>query len=427
MDALELLWPALAVGLVLAGIHAWLGLHVLARGVIFVDLALAQVAALGAALATLAGHPSHGGAAYFYSLAFALGGAALLALTRTRSAKVPQEALIGVVYVVAAAAVVLVLDRSPEGAERVKGLLVGDVLAVGPAQVGRLGLLYGAIGAGHWLCRRALLDLSHGLVTDPRRALAWDLVFYASFAVVVTSSVRVAGVLLVFAYLVVPAAVGMLVAERVGARLAVAWLVGAGATGAGLGASLAFDLPTGAAVVVALGAALAVALALRAALGAPGRRRESLARAGRAAASAAGAALAAAGLLLALFPGWNHVWLTALERPLPALETLFLTDGEREVRADTLRTGARNETEIARLTAMRDAVRLGDLAMDEARQERLRQFLLGRQEIAAGERFVLARLRERARNRQRFVLGLPLAGFGAAVVWWAMGLGRVPR
>ncbi|HWP35084.1 MAG TPA: metal ABC transporter permease, partial [Thermodesulfobacteriota bacterium] len=246
MDLLGFLWPALAAGLVLAGIHAYLGLHVLVRGVIFVDLALAQVAALGAAVAALAGHPPQSATAYSYSLAFALAGAGLLAFTRTAPSRVPQEALIGVVYVVAAAAAVLVLDRAPEGAERVKALLVGNIVAVTPAEVRQLALLYGAVGLVHWLFRRRFLDLSWGRLPASAAARAWDFAFYASFAVVVTSSVRVAGVLLVFSYLVIPAAVGALLADGVGRRLAIGWAVGAATTAAGLAASVAWDLPTGA-------------------------------------------------------------------------------------------------------------------------------------------------------------------------------------
>lgn len=419
MDALVFLWPALVAGLVLAGIHAYLGLHVITRGVIFVDLALAQVAALGSAVATLAGHPSHGATAFGYALAFALGGAGLLALTRQRRPRVPQEALIGVVYVAAAALAVLVLDRSPEGAERVKALLLGDIVAVDPADVGRLAALYAAVGALHWLFRRPLLALSEGRLAPGPSAFGWDLLFYASFAVVVTSSVRVAGVLLVFAYLVVPAAVGALVADGVARRLAVGWAVGGGATLAGLAASLAFDLPTGAAVVSVLGLVLAGTLAARAALGPRGRRREHLARTALVVLMGGGAWLGLAGAALAAFPGWNHAWLTAVERVLPRVETAFLTPAEREVREDTRRAAARNDAEIARLAAMREAVRYGSRVMDAERQERLRQFLLGRQEIAAGDRFVLAALRARARARQRFALGIPLAAAGVALAWWS--------
>jgi zinc/manganese transport system permease protein len=406
-----LLWPAGAAGLILAGIHAYLGLHVLARGVIFVDLALAQVAALGAAVATLGGHPPHSDAAYGYSLAFAIGGAGLLALTRTRQARVPQEALIGVIYVAAAAAAVLVLDRAPEGAERVKALLVGNLVAVGPREVASLAGLYGAIGLGHWLGRRPLLALSHGRL-PPGAARAWDFVFYASFALVVTNSVRVAGVLLVFTYLVVPALIGTLVAEAVGRRLLVGWAVGAGATVAGLVASVAWDLPTGAAIVAAHSGVLAATLLARAALAAP-------TRAAVVTAGLAGQALAVAAGLLLLFPGWNHVWLTAVETRWPIVETAFLTAREREVWAETCRTVRQSDGEIGRLGALGEAVRLGDRRLDPGGEERLRQFLLSRQEIVAGDRFVLAHLRGQARARQRFVLGFPLAGLGAGLAWWA--------
>ncbi|HEX7125732.1 MAG TPA: metal ABC transporter permease [Thermodesulfobacteriota bacterium] len=358
MDALVFLWPALAAGLVLAGIHAYLGLHVLVRGVIFVDLALAQAAALGAAVATLAGHPSQGATTFGYSLAFALGGAGLLALSRQRHPRVPQEALIGVVYVVAAALVVLVLDRSPEGAERVKGLLLGDIVTIDAAHVGTLALLYAAVGA--------------------------------------------------------------ILAEGVGRRLAIGWTVGEAGAVAGLGASLAFDLPTGAAIVSLLGLALLGVLAARAALGPRGRRRESLARAGRVVVAGGGIALAAAGAGLAAFPAWSYGWLTLIERALPLVETAFLTPAERQVREDTLRTAAWNEAEVARLAAVREAVRFGARTMDAEAEDRLRQYLLARQEIAAGDRFVLAALRGRARARQRFVVGVPLVVGGVALALWSV-------
>ncbi len=420
LDTLVFLWPALAASLILAGIHAYLGLHVLARGVIFVDLSLAQVAALGAAVATLAGHPSQGSAAYFYSLTFALGGAGLLALTRMRNQRVPQEALIGVVYVVAAAAVIVVLDRSPEGAERVKGLLVGNIVSVDAAEVRSLAILYGLVGFGHWVFRRRFLDLSLGRMPHGLASLVWDFLFYASFAVVVTSSVRVAGVLLVFAYLVVPAAVGALVASRIGPRLAVGWTVGMGATVAGLGSSVAWDLPTGAAVVVALGIVLLVAVVGRAALGTRDTRRQSLVKAGLVASGAAGVALVVAALLLAIWPRWNHVWLNTAYDILPALETGFLSSAELEMRERTVRAIKRAEAETEKLKGIQEAVRLGDRQMSEENQELLRKYLLGRQEILAGDRFVMRKLKERVRERQRFLFGIPLAALGAWMAWVAL-------
>ncbi len=405
--------------LVLTGIHAYLGLHVLARGVVFVDLALAQVAALGIALAFLAGHPIRSAAAYWYALAFTLGAAALFAASRTRRAPVPQEAIIGIVYAVSAAAAVLVVDQAPQGGEHIKQLLVGSILTVTPGEVGALALLYGALGVLHWAIRRPLLEISFGAEAAAGRAVRWwDFVFYASFGVVVTSSVRMAGVLLVFSYLIVPATVGALVARGVAGRLATGWALGLAVSAAGLAASYAWDLPTGATVVVAFGACFAsVALALT---------LSTLARAvrerGAAALRAPGAGLcvvlALAGLFLALVPQADHPWLAWLESRAPAAELAFLTPRERETWRDTQQALARDTAEVERLRALQQDVQWGTRPMDPERQERLRQFLASRGEIAAGDRVVLRALRAKARERQRWWLGLPLLGAGAAGTFW---------
>src|SRR5712692_4956199 len=253
---LELLWLPFLACLVLTGIHVYLGLHVLARGVIFVDLALAQVAALGITVAFLAGHPIQSEAAYWYALVFTVGGAALFSLTRMRRAVIPQEAVIGIVYAVSAAITVLAVDRAPQGSEHIKQLLVGSILTVTPAEVGALALLYTVIGALHWVIRRPLLQISF----DPEAALSqgrwvrwWDFLFYTSFGFVVTSSVRIAGVLLVFSYLIVPAAVGAPLAGSVTGRLLIGWGLGFVVSVLGLVASAAWDLPTGATVVTTFG------------------------------------------------------------------------------------------------------------------------------------------------------------------------------
>src|SRR5262245_33112942 len=220
-----LLWPLIA-GLVLTGIHAYFGLHVLARGVIFVDLSLAQVAALGLTVAILAGHPVHSEAGYWYALGFAVGGAVLFAVARPYESALPQEAVIGIVYAVSAALGVIVLDRAPLVAEHIKQLLIGSILTVTAKDVGLLALLYGAIGTLHFVWRRPLIAASfhpHHAAARPRKAFFWDVVFYISFALVVTSSVRIAGVLLVFSYLIVPAALAGLFASGMRHRLAIAW------------------------------------------------------------------------------------------------------------------------------------------------------------------------------------------------------------
>lgn len=253
--------------LILTGIHAYLGLHVIEREVIFVDLALAQVAAFGATLGILWGFGLHSMAGYMLSLSFALIGAAIFAATRLRKPIVPHESLIGVVYAVAASAAILVLSRAPEGGEELKALLVGHVLFVEWHELGKIAILYGLIGVVHWLVRRPLLAISQ----DPEGAFArgvrvrwWDFLFYATFGVVVTSSVELAGVLLVFSFLIVPAICGVLLARTIGQRLAVGWAVGTLTSIVGVMASYYWDLPTGATVVCAFGACVILCALLRA-------------------------------------------------------------------------------------------------------------------------------------------------------------------
>lgn len=409
---MELLWLPFLACLVLTAIHVYLGLHVLARGVIFVDLALAQVAALGITIAFLAGHPVASPAAYWYALVFAVAGGLLFALTRVRRAPIPQEAIIGIVYAVSAAMAVLVVDRAPQGSEHIKQLLVGSILTVDAADVGRLAALYALVGALHWVIRRPLLRLS--FADDGGAAPWWDALFYATFAVVVTSSVRVAGVLLVFAYLVVPAAVGALLTRSIGGRLAIGWSVGAVVSAAGLGASYLWDLPTGAAIVTAFGAAIAL---VAAALGTHGLAR-------RARASGVGAlrpllmvvcvATATAGALLAVVPSMDHHWLNWLEDAVPGVERAFLTDAERTVHAESAAAVRRARVEVRQLRRLQQDVQWGAQAMDVERRERLRQFLASRAEIVAGDAMVLRTLRARARERQRFWIGIPLVALGVA-------------
>src|SRR5690348_323292 len=250
IDALQFLWPPFLVAVCLVGIHAYFGIQVLARKVIFVDLALAQIAALGATAAFMLGHPAQSPATYGYSLAFTLAAAILLAFTRRWAGRVPQEALIGVIYVVAAAAAILIIDRAPQGAEQLKQILTGNILTSGTHDLALIVPLYAAIGLLHWSLRSRLTAAG---------SLAWEFVFYASFGAVVTSSVAIAGVLLVFSFLIIPAAIGVIFASSLRAHLAIGWIAGTITSAVGLAASFAFDLPTGAAMVCAFGASLAVA------------------------------------------------------------------------------------------------------------------------------------------------------------------------
>jgi zinc/manganese transport system permease protein len=258
-ELLALLWVPFLMCLVLTGIHAYLGVHVLAREVVFVDIALAQIAALGATAAFLFGYDLDTWESYASGLAATVLGALVLSLTRTRRRHVSQEAIIGIVYAVSSAGAVLLADRAPHGAEHVRAMLVGSLLSVRPADVVKVALLYAAIGLLHWFCRRPFFLIS----TDPDAAFRqgwrvrrWDFLFYASFGVVVTSSVRVAGVLLVFSYLIVPALAGVAFGGTVASRLLIGWGFGTLVSVTGMIASAAFDLPTGATVVCTFGLTL---------------------------------------------------------------------------------------------------------------------------------------------------------------------------
>jgi len=259
MEVLPFLLAPFVASLILTGIHAYLGVHVVERGVIFVDLALAQIAALGATIAILAGMDPHAGGAYWISLAFTFLGAALFALVRMRRTHIPQEAFIGIAYAVASAAAILAMSKATGETEHLKDMLVGNILAVSWHEVGHTALLYGAIGAFHYFFRKKFLLIS----TDPSSAEAqgisirlWDFLFYASFGFVVTSSVAIAGVLLVFCYLIVPSVGAMLFADRIGPRLAIGWTMGTLVSALGVYLSVVLDLPTGATIVCTFGGIL---------------------------------------------------------------------------------------------------------------------------------------------------------------------------
>ena len=268
MDPLLLSFLAapMAASLIVVGIHAYLGLHVVERGVIFVDLSLAQIASLGAAIAVWQGHDPHDPAIYWMSLGFTLIGALVFAIVKGHAANIPQEAIIGITYAVASAAVILAMSKATGQAEHLRDMLVGNILAVQWDEVWRTAAIYAVIGLFHYIFRRRFLEIS----VDPAGAAArgvpvrlWDFLFYASFGLVVTRSVAIAGVLLVFCYLIVPSVGAMLFARHIGARLAIGWLMGVGVSVLGMYFSVQFDLPTGAAIVCTFGLVLVVMALLR--------------------------------------------------------------------------------------------------------------------------------------------------------------------
>ena len=255
--------------LILTGIHAYLGVHVVERGVIFVDLSLAQIAALGATVAILlpfSGGDPHAPSVYWVSLLFTFIGAGIFAMVRGRQARIPQEAIIGITYAVASAAAILAMSKSTSQAEHLKDMLVGNIIAVSWPEVIHTAVLYGAVGIFHYLLRKPFLAISMQHDNPEATGLNvrfWDFLFYASFGFVVTSSVAIAGVLLVFCYLIVPAVAAMLYGDSIGSRLAIGWTMGTVVSALGVYLSLVFDLPTGATIVCTFGLVLVLMAAAR--------------------------------------------------------------------------------------------------------------------------------------------------------------------
>src|SRR5713226_2574742 len=259
MEVLPFLLAPFVASLILTGIHAYLGVHVVERGVIFVDLALAQIAALGATIAILAGMDPHGRGAYWISLGFTFLGAAIFSVAGTRRGKNPQEAFIGIAYAVASAAAILAMSKATGETEHLKDMLVGNIIAVSWPEAGRTALLYGAVGLFHYLFRKKFLLISMNHQAAEAQGVSvrlWDFLFYASFGFVVTSSVAIAGVLLVFCYLIVPSVGAMLFADRIGPRLAIGWTMGTLVSALGVYLSVLLDLPTGATIVCTFGGVL---------------------------------------------------------------------------------------------------------------------------------------------------------------------------
>ena len=264
---LQFLAPAIAASLIVAGIHAYLGLHVVERGVIFVDLSLAQIASLGAAIAVWQGYDPHTDPQiYWMSLGFTMIGALIFAMVKGHEARIPQEAIIGISYAVASAAVILAMSQATGEAEPLRDMLVGNILSVQWPEVWRTAAIYVVIAIFHFIFRKRFLEIS----VDPHAAAArgisvrfWDFLFYASFGIGVTRSVAIAGVRLVFCYLIVPSVGGMLFSSRVGPRLAIGWVMGTVVSMLGMYLSVLFDLPTGAAIVCTFGAALILMAAVR--------------------------------------------------------------------------------------------------------------------------------------------------------------------
>jgi zinc/manganese transport system permease protein len=412
-DALAFLALPFAASVLFVLIHAYLGVHVLRRKIVFADLALAQLSALGATVAFANGYSATSVAGFAYALLFTAIGAALLTFTRGLARFVSQEAFVGILYVVATAATILVVDRSPQGAEHVKRILVGSILTVDSADVAKFAALYAAIGLLHWLVRRPLLALSSDSPPAGRTRVAiwtWDFFFFLSFGIVVTSSVTTAGVLLVFSFLIVPAVIGSIFSAKLSVVLLIAWGVGIAASATGLASSYVLDLPTGAAMVVALAAFLLLAgLAKVLIFVGVERQRANLRIALQAVVAVALVAILASSIWLMINPAGDQPLLALVERAADVGPAQFLSPSERDAYESAARDRVRFQGEVDRLNAVEKVARYQGAPLPDDEIRRIASYQQSFNEMTRGERFVQDVLEGKARSRERWIVGLPAA------------------
>ena len=393
---IDLLGPALLVIVLLVAIHTLFGLHVLRRGIVFIDLALAQMAGLGATIAFSIGYAPLSATSYAYSFAFTLVGALLLSGLRFLPKRIPHEALIGIVYIVATATTILFIEKSPQGAEHLKQLLTGNIVTLGYADAVRLLPLYAGIGMAI-----VIITARGGFARTGTAGWFFDLLFYALFGAVVTSSVAVAGVLLVFSFLIVPACIGLLLANNAGRQWLLGTAFGIAAGAGGLVLSYFKDYSAGAAVVCAFGVTLALIGLIKIAMHV--NRHQKSARYFR------GAALVLAGILLgsALWslakPRSDQPLLNSVEAIIPFARTLYLSEVERETIAESSVYAERYRTESERLNKMEQDDRV-DGRLSNEKISKILSFIKAYNEMRSGEEFVATETLARARSRNRIWL-----------------------
>jgi zinc/manganese transport system permease protein len=423
-EALSFLLLPFAASVAFVLIHGYLGVHVLRRKVVFADLALAQLSALGATVAFANGYGPTSPAGFGYALLFTAIGAALLTLIRSLTRFISQEAFVGILYVVATAATILVVDRSPQGAEHVKRILVGGILTVEPAELAKIAALYAAIGLLHWFARRPLLAVSNETQPVGRGMLVWiwDFFFFLSFGVVVTSSVTTAGVLLVFSFLIVPAVIGSIFSDKMRVILPIAWGVGVLASAVGLAGSYALDLPTGAAMVAAFALFLVLAGLARALVfvGAK-QRRANLHIGARIVAAAVLVLTLASSLWLIINPTADQPLAAAFERATGVGPEHLLSANERDIYESAVQDTVRFQAEVNRLDAKEKAARFQGEPLSDEEIRRIASYQQSFNEMTRGEQFVQEVLRRKARERERWIVGLP------TTVICLLGLGLLTR
>lgn len=406
-EAIDLLALPLLASLLLIGVHCQFGLQVLKRNVVFVDLALAQCAALGATVAFMQGHMPQSAGAYAWSLGFAWGAALILSLIRYAPARIPPEALVGVLYVASTAAAMLLIEKAPQGAEHLKQILTGSVLTVSIDELVRVAPLYVVIGFILWVA-------SHRGWLERTGVAGWvaDLGFYAAFGLVVTSSVAMAGVLLVFSFLIIPALVGLLWARTSGKQLLVGWGMGGIAAGAGLSASYVLDTSTGATMVCAFALVLGIALVARVLAEA----NKSFYTAARVLGNFAAAVLMASAVWLVAQPRADQPLLDSVEAFWPSMREAYFNNQEKEIYVDAENYAKRYSAETTRLTTLEARSRWQGAAINDETIRKISSFQQSYNEMIKGERFVMQEIRSRARERLRWPIVVMVVGLFAAML-----------
>lgn len=428
-DALSFLLLPFVASVVFVLIHAYLGVHVLRRKVVFADLALAQLSALGATVAVALGHALDSSAGFAYALLFTTLGAALLTLARRVSRFVTQEAFVGILYVFATAATILVVDRAPQGAEHVKRILLGSILTIEPWKLAAIAALYAVIAVLHWLARRPLLALASDAASAGKivlEASAWDFFFFVSFGVVVASSVSVAGVLLVFTFLIVPAVIGSIFSGDVRRVLRIAWATGILASVVGLAGAYSLDLPTGAAMVSAFTLMLVLAGIVKALTPAGASERRANRRfAGRALLALALVSILASSVWMMMNPAADQPLAALFERATGLGPAGFLNAGDAEIFESATRDMVRFQDEVDRLNAREKSSRFQGEPLSDEEIRRVASYQQSFNEMARGERFVQDVLRAKARARERWMVGAPAALIAVlGLAWLARSNGR---
>ena len=264
LPVFEFLLPPLVASVILVGIHGYFGLHVLSRGVIFVDISMAQIAALGTLVGMWAGVDPHSGSSYLFSLAFVLLAAAVFSLVDLKGRQIPKEAIIGIVYGLSLAVALIIADLSTGGMAYIKESFSGGLLWVSWGKIVSSAAVYSAVGLVHYRFHDKFFALSAGENQGAiRNAAFWDFLFYATFGLVLVNSVRIGGVFVVFALLVVPASIAVLFYTSWRGRIIFGWIVGVVVIILSAVFSYHYDLPNGPMIVCLLGLFMALAAIIK--------------------------------------------------------------------------------------------------------------------------------------------------------------------